>query len=123
MKPVAQILEYIALRIGHIYFRPLMYGGNAEGVDLILNNYHELWSEIVDRYDEYRNISSKVHTEQDCRKTSFAKGFKMKNLNVTEQESAFYVVDQWQKVSYALELPIPYEEIKELLKHLKNSDI
>ena len=118
MKSTKQTLEYIAEEIGHVYFRPLMYGGDAEGVDLLLYNYHKLWAVITDREKEFTNLSGELHKEQDCGAANFSTAYKIKKPGADEQETAFYVVDQWQKASNSLGIPIPYEKLRSLLGKL-----
>ncbi len=112
MKSVDQIADFIVERIGHIYFRPLMYGDSASGVDAILHYYHELWSMIFDQSDFYRSISRSIHAERECGSADFSTKYKMDHSTASEHEIAFFVVDQWMRISEALEIPVPYERIR-----------
>ncbi len=116
MKSSDQILNFIEERIGHIFFRPLMYGGTASGVDLILHNYHELWSDIYERHDEFHDVTLKILSEEDCGSNDFPSKYKQEHPESSEIESAFYVVDQWIKISELLAVPIPYDKIKDMFK-------
>jgi hypothetical protein len=61
MKTTEQILEFLVEQIGHIYFRPLMYGGSAESVDLLLSHHQHLWALIVEHEKEFSNLIVKCH--------------------------------------------------------------
>jgi len=115
MKSSEHILEYLAEEIGHVYFRPLMSGGSAAGVDLLLSNYHQLWAFITEQVEEFGIVSMKLHKRENCGAASFAKAYKIKKPHSEEYEIAFYVVDQWQKISNSMDIPVPYEKIKLLL--------
>ena len=115
MKTTEQILEYLSNRIGHIYFRPLMYGSSPDSVDQILYYYHELWSDILERFDEFRECSQKVHKEQQCGSLDFSTRFKENHPGATDVEIVKYVVTQWMKISELLRVPIKYDELSEQL--------
>ena len=93
-----------------------MYGGTASGVDLILRNYHELWSDINERHDEFHDVTLKILSEEDCGSMDFSTRYKNEYPESSEIEAAFYVVDQWIKISELLGVPVPYEKIKEMFK-------
>ncbi len=98
MKTTDQVIEFITSRIGHIYARPLMYGGTAEGVDNILHLYHELWADIVERKENYDNIRQQIYKEQECGSAGFARRYQSNHSNTPETETAIYVVEQWKKI-------------------------
>lgn len=112
MKSANQIVE----RIGHIYFRPLMYGGSSSGVDTILHYYHELWSIIFDQYENYRSIRDTIEEELSCGSANFSTKYKMDHSTATENEVAFFAVDQWMLISKKLKIPVPYDKLKKNLK-------
>jgi glycerol kinase len=116
MKSNDQILQFIADRIGHIYFRPLMYGSTPSGVDLILHYYHELWAEIVEHREQYKDISHKIHQEEDTGAANFAASFMKKNPEAKDAETVKYVIHQWMKISKKLNIPINYSGISKALK-------
>ena len=109
MKNINQIVEFVLLRIGHIYHRPLMFGGSAEGVDLILNYYHEILAEIFEKQDEYRSINRSVHSDQNCGSATFAFRYRANHKSSNEKEISEYVVSQWMIISERLGLQIPRE--------------
>ena len=121
MKSADQIVDFIVERIGHIYFRPLMYGGSASGVDTILHYYHELWSIIFDKYENYRSIRDTIEEELNCGSANFSTKYKMDHSSATENEVAFFSVDRWMLISEKLEIPVPYDRIKNELKSAANS--
>lgn len=112
MKSADQIVDFIVERIGHIYFWPLLYGGSASGVDTILHYYHELWSMIFGQYDYYRSIRDSIEQELDCGAANFSTKYQMEHSSATENEIAFFAVDQWMKISERLKIPVPYEKLK-----------
>ena len=121
MKSTDEIVAFIVERIGHIYFRPLMYGGSASGVDTILHYYHELWSKIFDKYHQYQSIRNSIEEKLGCGSANFSTKYKMEHSNATENEVAFFSVDQWMLISDKLGVPVPYESIKKELGNVSNS--
>jgi hypothetical protein len=53
MKSAKQIYDHVLETIGQVYYRPLMYGGTAQGVDTLLYQYHALWAFITDQHKEF----------------------------------------------------------------------
>jgi hypothetical protein len=104
MKTVDQIVAIVEDRIGHIYARPLMYGGTAQGVDLILHNYHELWAMIVDRQDDYQTIRMDSYGEEGCGSANLATHYHRDRPRASDQETVRHVVDRWNKISDRLDL-------------------
>ena len=111
MKSPEETIAFIASRIGHIYHRPLMYGGTADGVDLVLHYYHELWAEIVERHRDFRKAESTVSDQERCNSHNFASRYRVDHPRAEDKEIADYVVAQWRKVSGLLGVPIPYDQI------------
>ena len=110
MKEIIQIEEFILQRISNIYHRPLMYGGSAEGVDLILHYYHEIWAQIFEKQEEYFAISRDVHNKQNCGAANFSFRCRSRNKCADEGEIAKYVVSQWAVISKKLGLQLPLAE-------------
>ena len=98
MKSTHEILKFVIDRLQHIYDRPLMYGGTAMGVDLVLHYYNELWAEIVERSGEYEALREEVFREENCGSGGFACKFLKENPSAPESEAASYVVQQWQEI-------------------------
>jgi hypothetical protein len=117
MKNADQIANFIIERIGHIYFRPLMYGGTPEGVELILENYHDLWAEIYDQQENYREIMIQAHERQTGGSMGFSWRYSQKHPEASAEEIANHIVSQWRKISKQLGLPIPYKRIREAFQH------
>jgi hypothetical protein len=112
IKSPEEIVAYVARRIGYMYYhRPIMYGGNAEGVDLLLYTYHEFWSEIVGRFDEFREVYWKVGEEEDCGAATFSTRYSMDHPDASDDDNVRYTVAQWRKVSDRLDVPIPRAEL------------
>jgi hypothetical protein len=124
VKETEEIIRFIAYRIGHIYFRPLMWAGTAVGVDLTLHYYHELWAEIHNLQEHYLVVTRKIHEQQKCGSASFARRYGLNNPNSSEKERAIYTVEQWRKISKKMGVAVPYTTIRtefennELLKNL-----
>ena len=117
MKKTDQIIKFIEERIGHIYFRPRMYGGDASGTDMLLHYYHELWAEIFDRRKDYENIRRNLEQKQDCGSASFSIRYKENNPGYSDDKITDYVVEQWKKISKQLGIQIPYEKLSKLFKN------
>jgi hypothetical protein len=112
MKTAAQIVAFIAERIGFIYHHnPLMYGGTPEGVETLLFYYHELWAEIVERQKEYIDIRIAAHEKEECNSHSFSGRYLSLHQEASDREVANYATTQWRKISDQLAIPIQHEEI------------
>ncbi len=113
MKDSQEIEAILALKIGYMYYhRPLMYGGTADGVDLLLHTYHEIWSEIEGRHDEFRNTWWRVLEEEECGSANFSTRYRMNHPEASDEEIVSYAVDQWRKVSTRLGVPIPHQQLR-----------
>ena len=120
MKTAEQICNFVASRIGHIYYRPLMYGGSPSGVDLILHDNHELWAEAMDLRECFTEISYTIHIEQDCGSADFSTHYSKLYPTASREEVCGYVVQQWKKISDHLQIPIPYDEIAHIFRDYPN---
>ncbi|MFH2045928.1 MAG: hypothetical protein ABIK92_12365 [Pseudomonadota bacterium] len=123
MKSNKEIVQFIEERIGHVYFRPRMYGGSASGVDLILHYYHDLWAEIFDKLSLYHSIRDKSYEDLHCGAANFSTKYQMDNPTASDIGAAFFVVDQWMKISDSLGLKIPYDKIRNMFKHSESINI
>ena len=112
MKSSKQIAESIALRIGHIYFRPAMYGGTPEGVELVLYCYHELWTDIFGLREQFIPAIQAISAEESCGALGFAHHHKRRYPRASRDKTMAYVVKQWRKISKRLSVPVPYAAIR-----------
>lgn len=94
MKTKEQIAETYVERIGHVYFRPLIYGGDGHGIELLLSLYHSFWAELLDQEDNLSDSIKTVMEEQKCGAFSFVRRYKYNHPNATEEELADYAVLQ-----------------------------
>jgi hypothetical protein len=106
MMTAPEIIAFVEDRIGHIYARPMMYGGTAEGVELILYFYHELWSMIHQRHDEYQRILHQLYEAEGCGSANFTLHDGRDRPEVSEAEPARSVVEQWRKLDDRLGITI-----------------
>jgi len=90
-----------------------MYGGTADGVDLLLWNYHEIWSEIVEKEEEFRTVPRNVFDETDCEAASFPTRYLTEHPQASQEEIAEFVTKQWHLVSDRLAIPIAHERLKQ----------
>jgi hypothetical protein len=113
MKSSEEIIAYLAERIGYIYHhpRPLMYGGTAEGVDLLLWNYHEIWSEVVEKQEEFQTVRRNVLDEADCQAAGFPTRYLWDYPAATQEEVAQFVTKQWRIISDRVGVPIAHERL------------
>jgi hypothetical protein len=89
MKMPEDIVAHIVRQIGYLYYdRPLMYGGSGTGVDLLLHTYHDIWSVIVDRHDEFRKVWWKVLEEEDCGSADFSTRYTMNHPEASDEQVA-----------------------------------
>lgn len=113
MTSIDEVIEHLAYRIGLIYYdNAFAYGGDADGVETLLRTYHEVWAEIVGRYDEYREARSKISDQDDCGANNFPGCYRSKHPEADDDEVTEYVVQQWRKVSDCLGVPIRHEELQ-----------
>jgi len=87
-----------------------MYGGTAEGVDLILHYYHELWAEIKDEQQKHETVLRKILKEQECGAATFSTRYRLNYPNYSESEIASYAVTQWKKISKRFGVPVMNEK-------------
>lgn len=120
MKTPEEIVALLAHHIGLLYYhRPLMYGGSGDGVELTLLNYHHIWAEVVERYDEFRQTWWKVLEEEDCGAANFSHRYSMNHPTASEAEIAEYVCTQYRKISDRLGVPIPHAALKKEFDELQ----
>ena len=107
--------ELLAERIGHVYFRPLMYGGSAEGVELILDCYHGMWADLHERREEYQALMVHEASSRRCGAASFSWGYKERHPGAPEAEVSEYIVSVWGGISRRLGVPVPYRKLVEAM--------
>ncbi|MFO0896614.1 MAG: hypothetical protein U0836_04205 [Pirellulales bacterium] len=117
MTSIDEVIEHLAYRIALIYYdNPFSYGGYAEGVDNLLCTYHQVWAEIVGRFDEFRDVRWKVGEEDSCGANNFSGCYLQQHPDADNEAVTEYVVQQWRKVSDRLGVPIRHEEIQQELE-------
>jgi hypothetical protein len=104
MLPITEVLGFITTRIRDIYCRPQMFAVSAESLDLILHYYHELWSMILGRHEEYFTIKMQVSCTEEHEAFSFAKNYAIRLPASTESERMEYSVRRWQEIDTLLKL-------------------
>lgn len=109
----------LCFRIGHVYFRPFMYGGTVDCVELLLYFLHDLWAELMEQREAFQSVSQEVHREQRCGAGSFAMQYSRKHPNAAPDEVVSYVVSQWRVIDKRMGLLIPYAEIRQSFAHMK----
>lgn len=120
MKTPDEIVALLAYRIGLLYYhRPLMYGGSGNGVEIVLHDYHEIWAEVVERVDEFRETWWKVGQEEDCGAMGFSTRYERGHPDASQEEIAKYVCAQWRKISDRLGVPIPHAALKKEFDELQ----
>lgn len=103
-RDVPSILTFIVERIDAIYETPLAFGNASECVEIVLHYYHELWAEILGRFDAYDSIRQEVHELAHCKTTLFSTRYRLKHPHCSEREVANYAVGEWKKISTRLGL-------------------
>jgi hypothetical protein len=106
MKTGQEIEAYIREALALISHRPLMCGGTAEGVDLLLWNYYGLLTFIHHRDGDYTSIRDEVYGEEGCGSASFPSHYRRERPVATEAETAVYVLEQWRKIGQRLGFPL-----------------
>jgi hypothetical protein len=112
VKDSQQVSEYIEDGIAQICVRTLMYGGTAEGVDLVLHYHCELWAFIHERRDAYQQICFDVHIKEGCGSASFATHYRRTRPDAPDEETAGYVVEQWKVICRLLGMDIDEREAR-----------
>jgi hypothetical protein len=102
-----QILAFVLDRIAQVGRRPLMYGGNAEEVNLLFYAYFDLWAEIVGRRDEYDSARFAVYEEAEAGSASFAIRYREGHPGDAENEVTDHVVRQWMTIAERCGLDVP----------------
>jgi hypothetical protein len=108
MRSADEILQFVLTAIGHIYYRPLMYGGDANGVEVALWQYHVLWAEIVERQEELQAVQFARSTGRRCCNRAFSDHYRRHvKQGCSEEEAAQAGVEEWKRIDQELGLVIP----------------
>lgn len=103
-----QILQVVLRDLSLVYDRPLMFGGDTNGVEVVLWTYHRLLARIVERDEEYESIRNAQHSECGCQANSFSGHYRTDiHKGCTEVEAANYAVSQWKLIDEKLGMAIP----------------
>ncbi len=125
MWTVQQVSEFIERRLGYVLMRPLMYGGNAEAVEMLLHSYIELWSQLNERYEDYDAARSARASALNANAMGFVGLYRRKHPKASELAAANYVALQYKKIIEQLQLPVPWKQInaerKRILRNLKSN--
>jgi hypothetical protein len=106
MTDAGQILAFLVGRIGSVYLRPRMYGGDAAGVQAVLGTYHDVWAEVAGRRDDFERAVVAVNVARGHGAMSADGYFRAHapgGRGATE-EAVAYVVAYWKAVDAALGL-------------------
>jgi hypothetical protein len=104
MRDGRQIAEVVEERIGHVFQRPLLYGGTPEAVDSILHYDDGLWAVAHEREGDFQEASAAFHLSEGCGSASFAHHYRASHPATSEDEVACYVVSMWRKIGERLGL-------------------
>lgn len=102
MKSAQEIVNYLAQMIGYVYERPLMYGENAGGVDLLLWSHHTTWAFIVGRQNDLRQVMDEILEREECGSANFSTRYARNHPSAADSEVTAYVVSQWSEISRRL---------------------
>jgi hypothetical protein len=103
-----QIMQLVLCDLSLVYDRPLMFGGDANGVEVVLWTYHRLLAEILECNEEYESIRDAQHSECGCQANSFSGHFRANiRKGCSEIEAVRYSAEQWQVIDKKLGLVIP----------------
>ncbi len=109
MKHPADVMRFVLKRLEQVYEQPLVYGRSAEGVDLVLHYYHELWAFLANREDDYRRVSRDAHADQMGGSGPFAGQYRWHEPTASDEEVVDYVIDCWRDISDRLGVPIRWK--------------
>jgi hypothetical protein len=113
MRTADEILQFVLEMIGHIYYRPSMYGGDAHGVDVALWNYHLLWAEIVERREELEAVQFARITRRRCCTRAFYDHYRRHVKQGCSDEEAIQAgVEEWQRIDQELGIVVPVSAAK-----------
>ena len=114
MRSTDDVVAYLITRIGYVYHHSgaLVYGGTAEGVNLLLRTYHEIWSVCTNREQDLAETLSAAKDAANCGAATFAGRYAMNHPEASEEEVARYAMDRFREVSDQLGMPIPHEELE-----------
>jgi hypothetical protein len=99
VKTADEIVAMIVERIGYIYERPLMYGGNPESVEALLFALHSLWAISVGRETEYDQVSFQHCKDEGTGSVSFSFHYLRSHPNADVDEQVAYTVANWKVIS------------------------
>ena len=119
-----QLSEFLELRIGHVLttpMGPMMFGGSAQGADIVLHNYIELWSLLHGRLDDYRVAREARSAALNAGSANFAFHYRRRHKKQSEFHAANYVALQYKKIIKQLQLPVPWKHIKAEQKKILKS--
>lgn len=111
MMTTDETVAWLLSRIGHVMDRPLMYGGTATGVDLILQHYFELLGAITHRHDDFDRVKAAVHEQQGCRLQTFASRCHELHPSAPDSDVVEHVVANWKAIAGELGLEIPSQPL------------
>ena len=102
-----EIVGKLLQRLGFIYERPLMFGGDARGVDVVLWTYHDIWALIVDRQDDLEAAREVQFSECGRGPLGFSNHYQ-ENISkgCGEIDAASFSVSQWKLIDEKLGLAI-----------------
>jgi hypothetical protein len=102
MRASDEIVEHLVQRVMDVFQRPLMYGGTAAGVDLILHEYLALWAFVVGRESDFEQEWCSELRREKCGSANFSTRYALNHPGVKEAETAAYVVERWQAITRAM---------------------
>lgn len=111
MMTTDETVSWLLARIGHVIDRPLMYGGSASGVELILHHYFELLGAVTHRHDEFEQARRAALHAEDCGSQNFAGRYHSLHPHAPEPEVADYVARQWKRIAEQLGLQVPSQPL------------
>ncbi|HZU36432.1 MAG TPA: hypothetical protein VFA18_11015 [Gemmataceae bacterium] len=113
MKQAADLMRFVLNRLEQVYEQPLVYGRTAEGVDLILHYYHELWAFLAGRDGDFRRVSRDAHAAQLGGSGPFVTQYRWYEPAASDEEVVEYIVNRWREISDRLGVPLPWKAFDE----------
>jgi hypothetical protein len=114
MKSTTEIVAYLSYCIGKIYYhdRPIVYGGTAAGVELLMYMYHDIWAHAENRSDQFEQAWRAALKREDCGTLNFSGRYSLDHPEADCDEIADYVLKHWWTITKALGIPIPHEQLE-----------
>jgi hypothetical protein len=101
-----EIVEKLIAHLRGLYERPLMFGGTAEGVELLLDSLHWTWAMCHEREADYERALADLHYEAGHQAMNCFGYYAHKYPHPTEEAKVAHVVSCFRRLEGTLGLDV-----------------